>query len=71
MKKTWLIVPVSLIVIMAVISYLSASQAEEDLKRSSETETFTDSESYDVYEETGNPKVVFIYSDPTEHHPQG
>lgn len=34
-------------------------------------ESFSDSESYDIYEDTGNPTVMFVYSDPTDESPDG
>lgn len=71
MKKMWLVGGAGLLVIILTISYLNTPEAEEVLEESSENEEFADSESYNIFEETGNSKVVFVYSDPTEHHPQG
>lgn len=32
---------------------------------------FVADKNYNVEEDLDTPKVIFVYSDPTEHHPQG
>lgn len=39
--------------------------------QSSPSKEFVADKNYNIDEDLDVPKVIFVYSDPTEHHPQG
>ncbi|SES39150.1 hypothetical protein [Salisediminibacterium halotolerans] len=65
------LVTIVMTVLVAVVAGIWFVSSDDDGPERIPDESFSDSDSYDIYEDTGNPAVMFVYSDPTDESPGG
>lgn len=61
--KKWVPISLTILLVIALGYMIYSSIAGDDSV--SESGIFEDGDDYDVYEITGNEKIVFVYSNPT------
>ena len=73
MKKVSIYIGVVVLLLAAifVINNKSKDDNESQIVETSLNKDFVADKDYNIDEDLDIPKVIFVYSDPTEHHPQG
>ncbi|MBD8067789.1 hypothetical protein [Bacillus sp. PS06] len=71
MKKVVLYFGAVVMLFVAIFVINNNNGKETESQTLASNQDFVGDENYNIEEDLDVPKVIFVYSDPTPHHPQG